>query len=83
MLVQKNTNGMHIPVISQEYAPRTIFMPENQFLAKNMDQEERKNYYLRKLSCKIYPHHDIDIVFSFKSIQNFVPLKKSSPKSPS
>jgi hypothetical protein len=49
-----------------------------------MDQEERKNYYLRKLSCcKIYPHHDIDIVFSFKSIQNFVPLKKSSPKSPS
>jgi len=62
-----------------------------------MDREERKNwlvlarvninyqdYYPRKLSCcKIYPHHDIDIVFSFKSIQNFVPLKKSSPKSPS
>jgi|LakMenEpi03Aug12_release.lakeMendotaPanAssembly.Ray.scaffolds.fasta_scaffold1543052_1 hypothetical protein len=62
-----------------------------------MDQEERKNwlvlarvntnyqdYYLRKLSCsKIYPHHDIDIVFSFKPIQNFVPFKKPSPKSTS
>jgi hypothetical protein len=69
---------MHIPVISQEYAPRTIFMPEYWFLAKYGSSRTEK------LSCcKIYPHHDIDIVFSFKSIQNFVPLKKSSPKSPS